>query len=265
VALAFTSWRQAGRPTFAGLLNFRLIATDHLFWNAVRHSAYYAVAGGLLLFVPVFVLAWALTQPIRAKGFFRFLLLAPVVLSVSVAGLMWKWIYNPTMGIIDPLLRRVGLEAIALPWLGEPTTALTAIIIANLWHSLGTWLLLLLAGFDRVPPELADAARVDGANDRQVFFRITLPLLWELTRILLVLWIMDALQAFSFVFVMTAAESGVGGPMASTDVMATYVYTTTFRGFNWAYGMALATAMLGLIFVVSMLANRALLRETVEF
>jgi ABC-type sugar transport system permease subunit len=265
VALALTNWSQAGRPSFIGLLNFRLILTDHLFRNAVQHSLYYAAAGGGLLFVPALVIAWCFTQPVRAKSFFRFLILAPVVLSISVAGLMWKWIYNPTMGLFNPALKAVGLGWLALPWLGEPATALTAIIVANLWHGIGIWVLLLLAGLDRLPPEVADAARVDGANERQVFFLITLPLLWELVRILIVLWVMDALQAFAFVFVMTAAESGVGGPMGSTDVMATYVYTVTFRGFNWAYGMALATAMMLLIFVVSMFTNRALLRETVEF
>lgn len=265
VALALTNWNRASTPAFVGLLNFRLILTDHLFLRAIQHSAYYVVAGGVLLFVPAFIIAWSLNQPVRAKPLFRFLILAPVVLSVSVAGLLWKWMYNPNLGLFNPLLKMIGLGRLALPWLGEPATALTAIILANIWHSIGTWVLLLLAAFDRIPPDLADAARVDGANDWQVFSRITLPLLWDLIRILLVLWIMDALQAFSFVYVMTAAEGGVGGPIGSTSVMATYVYSVTFGSFNWAYGMALATAMLVLIFITGLASNRALLRETAEF
>ena len=223
----------------------------------------------MLLFVPAFFLAWAMNEPIRARPFYRFLILAPVVLSISVAGLMWKWMYNPSFGLIGVLLKNLGhvlhIDPLTIGVMGDSSSALTAIIIANLWHVMGTWVLLIAAGFARIPPEIPNSARVDGANDRQLFFLITLPLMWELSRILIVLWIMDALQAFSFVFVMTSAESSVGGPLGSTDVMATYVYSTTFQGQNWAYGMALATTMMALIFVISMFTNRVLRRETVEY
>ena len=265
IAYGFTNWQGRGMtPDFVGLANFVMMANDHLFFNAVRNSIYLVVVGGVLLFVPALLIAWCLSQPIRGKNFFRFIILAPVVISVSVAGLMWKWLYNPTYGPINALLKAIGLEALALPWMGEPATALTAIMIASIWHGIGTWVLLLSAGFERIPPDLPDAARVDGANDWDVFLHVTLPLVWEVLRILLVIWIAQALQAFTFIFVMTGPV-GVGGPINSTEVMGTYVFKTAFGSFNWAYGLALSATMLVMIFSVSLIANRVTLRETTEY
>jgi ABC-type sugar transport system permease subunit len=265
IVYAFSNWEGFGmRWQITGLSNFRLIATDHLFRNAVKNSFYLMLVGGVLLFVPAIAMAWSLHQPIRAKRYFRFIILAPVVISVSVAGLMWKWMYNPTMGLFNPTMEAVGLGKLALPWLGEPNTALTAIIIASIWHGIGTWVLLLSAGLERIPPDLPDAARVDGANDWHVFRHVTIPLMWEVLRILLVLWVMQALQAFTFIYVMTGPVS-VGGPMNSTEVMATYVFKNAFTSFKWAYGMALAAVMLVMIFILSTFTNRAMFREAVEY
>jgi ABC-type sugar transport system permease subunit len=267
VVYAFTNWQGFGMRTswiFNGIANFRIIVQDTLFRNAMRNSFFLVIVGGVLLFVPAMAMAWSLHERIRGKRVFRFVILAPVVLSVSVAGLMWKWIYNPVMGLINPALKAVGLGRLALPWLGEPNTALTAIIIASIWHGIGTWVLLLSAGLERIPPDLPEAAEVDGASDWQVFRFITIPLMWEVLRVLLVLWVMQALQAFTFVYVMTG-PNGVGGPIGSTELMATYVFKNAFNDYKWGYAMALATSMLIMIFVLSSFTNRAMTRETVEY
>jgi ABC-type sugar transport system permease subunit len=209
-----------------------------------------------------------LNQPLRFKRHYRFLILAPVVLSVSVAGLMWKWMYNPTFGLVGVLLKSIGkalnIVPLSIGVMGDSSSALTAIIIASIWHGIGTWVLLLSAGFERIPPEIPESAKIDGASDWQIFWRITIPLMWEVIRVLLVLWVLQALQAFSFVFVMTGPV-GVGGPLGSTDLMATFVYATSFGSYNWAYGMALATTIMIMIFLLSQITNRALFREAVEF
>jgi ABC-type sugar transport system permease subunit len=270
VAYAFTDWQgQANNtPHWAGIIQFKLIVTDHLFLNAVQNSFFLMIVGGVMVFLPAFILAWGLNQPLRWRKHYRFLILAPVVLSVSVAGLMWKWMYNPSMGLIGRLLKLIGdalsIGPLSKGVMGETSTALVAIIIASIWHGIGTWVLLLSAGFERIPPELPESARIDGAGDWQVFRFITVPLMWEVIRTLLVLWVMQALQSFAFVFVMTGPLF-VGGPMGSTDLMATYVYKNAFGSFNWAYGMALASVIMLLIFVLSMFTNRALVRETVEY
>lgn len=261
----FTDWQGHGNPIrLNGLTNYRVAIQDKNFRNAIGNSVQLTLIGGVILFLPALYVAWALQQPFRARKVFSFVILAPLVIAASVAGLIWKWIYNPTQGLINPVLEWLHLDSLAHPWLGEPRYALTAIIIASVWHGIGSWVLLISAGIDRIPADLPDAARIDGASDWQVFRDVTLPLLWEVLRILLVLWVIQALQAFTFIFVMTGPVS-VGGPLGSTDVMATYVYRVAFIDFKWAYGAAMATLMLVMIFLLSLLVNRVTFRETVEY
>lgn len=265
VYYGFTNWQGHGNPIeFIGLRNFRVLLQDGNFHNSVGNSFRLTVIGGFLLFIPAMLIAWAFQQPLRAKRFFSFVVLAPVVIAASVAGLIWKWVYNPSQGLLNPLLENIGLGRFAIPWLGSTRWALTAIIIAAIWHGIGTWVLLISAGMNRIPPDLPDAAKIDGASDWRVFKDITIPLLWEVLRILLVLWIIQALQAFTFIFVMTGPVS-VGGPLGSTDVMVTYVYRVAFNDFKWAYGSALATSMLAMIFLLSLLVNRVTMREAIEY
>lgn len=265
VYYGFTDWEGHGREVgSAGFRNFRVLLRDDNFHNAILNSVKLTLIGGVLLFIPALYMAWSLQQPLRADKVLRFVILAPVVIAASVAGLIWKWIYNPSQGLINPVLDWLGLDRLAVPWLGEPRYALVAIIIASIWHGIGSWVLLISAGIDRIPADLPDAARVDGSSDWQVFRFITIPLLWEVLRILLVLWIIQALQAFTFIYVMTGPVS-VGGPLGSTDVMATYVFRVAFNDFKWAYGAALATSMLAMIFLLSVFVNRVTFRETVEY
>jgi ABC-type sugar transport system permease subunit len=257
VALALTSWAGVNPPRFVGLRNFITALRDQNFRNTVGNSAYYTICGGVLLIVFATLLALCLNKPFRGKHVYRFLILAPAVLSVSVAALMWKWIYNPLFGLVGSPLRSVGkaldLEPLLEGVLRNPSTTLTAVVFTNVWHTMGVWVLLLLAGLDRLPPSLSDAARVDGANEWQVFFHVTLPLMWDLFRIVILLWVMSALQAFSYAYI-----------MRSRGVMATYIYSVTFSQWRWAYGMALATVVMAAVFVTVILANRLLQREVAE-
>jgi ABC-type sugar transport system permease subunit len=261
----FTDWQGHGNPWhWAGGLNYRILWHDANFHKALRNAVYLMVVGGIIVFIPAMFLAWALQHNLRGHRFFQFIILSPLVIAASVAGLMWKWMYNPTQGLIDPALKALGLKQFAHPWLGDPKYALTAIIIASVWHGLGTWVLLIGAGIDQIPADLPDAAKIDGSGDWQVFRFITLPLLWEVLRILIVLWIIQALQAFTFIFVMTGPY-GVGGPLSSTEVMGTYVYKMAFTDFKWGYASALATSMLVGILLLSLMVNRLTFRETVEY
>ena len=265
VYYGFTNWQGHGNPKeWIGLQNYEVLLKDGNFHNSVENSIRLTVIGGIMLFIPALCIAWALQQPLKVKRFFSFVILAPVVIAASVAGLIWKWIYNPSQGLLNPLLESMGLDRLAVPWLGSPRWALIAIIFAAIWHGIGTWVILVSAGMDRIPPDLPDAAKLDGAGDWQVFRHITIPLLWEVLRILLVLWIIQALQAFTFIYVMTGPVA-VGGPLGSTDVMVTYVYRIAFNDFKWAYGSALATAMLAAIFLLSLFVNRITVRDTVEY
>ncbi len=258
VALSLTNWTGVNPPRFIGLRNFSRLLADRAFRSTFGNSIYYVVAGGILLIVFAVALAWCLHQLRRGKRLYRFIILAPAVVSVSVAALMWKWIYSPLFGVLGQPLHNLGhtlnFEPLLTGLLRGSSTSLTLVILTHLWHGMGTWVILILAGLQRLPPEVLEAAYVDGASERQAFRYVTLPLMWEILRIVIVLWIMAGLQAFSYVFV-----------MRSRGVMATYVYSTTFGRWDWAYGMSLATAMMAGIFVIVLLTNRLLRREVEEF
>jgi len=262
VIWSFTDWSgHTVQRSFAGLKNYRLLITDCRFHGALKNTLFYTLAGGVLLLIPALFMAWGLSLPIRFKSFFRFVVTAPMVISIAVVGIMWRLIYEPNWGLLNNLLRAVGLGKLALPWMGDTRTALPAIIIAAVWQGMGMWVMLISAGLERIPVDLQEAAKIDGANDLQVFRYITLPLLWEILRTLLVVWIILALQVFAIIFVM----SPWGGVAGSTQVVATYLYYAAFSDFHWAYATAIATVLLLIIFSLSILTMRVMRREVVQF
>jgi ABC-type sugar transport system permease subunit len=262
VSYSFTNWQghTLERP-FYGLRNYLLLAHDPQVLNAIKNTGMFAIIGALVVFIPAIFISWALTQKIRMKATFRYIIIAPLLLSVVVAGLMWRLLYNPVFGPINNLLNSIGLGALALPWLGDPRTALTAIVIASIWQELGMWVLLISAGLERIPPEILESARVDGANEWQVFWGISLPLLWGVLRLLFILWVILALQVFGQIYVMT--PHGTVG--AATEVMATLIYTRAFSSSQWGLACAMATLLLIVTLVLSLGMNRLTRYETVEF
>ncbi|MFC5650571.1 carbohydrate ABC transporter permease [Paenibacillus solisilvae] len=257
---SFTNRSMESSFQFVGLKNYINAFNDPYFFSALKHTFIYAFVSLILLFVPALFLAWCLGKPIRFKRFYRIVIFAPEVLSILVTSLVWKFMLHPNWGLINTFLRAIGLDALTTPWLGNPNTALLAVIIASVFHSMGMYVVLLSAGLERIPPELYDAAKIDGANDRQQFIYVSLPLLWEVLRSLLVLWIIHAIQAFAWVFVLTQ-----GGPMGSTEVAATYVYSIAFVSYDFGYATALATIMMLIIFAILWFVNRLLHREAYEF
>lgn len=262
LAYSFTNWQghTLARPFF-GLGNYRLLLMDPQVRTAFAHTVVFAAAGGFVVFGPALFFSWALSCSIRFKSVFRYLLIAPLVLSVVVVGLLWKLLYNPVFGPFDVALRAIGLDAWALPWLGDSRTALAAVILATAWHQLGMWVLLLSAGLERIPNELGEAARMDGASEWQVYRHVTLPLLWGILRLLFVLWIILSLQVFAQVWVMVPH----GGAAGAAEVMATLIYKRAFASHQWGLACALATALMLVILVTSLVMERLTRRDTVEY
>jgi ABC-type sugar transport system permease subunit len=268
IPLVQTMWRSltnwyghGGERVFWGLRNYKLMFMDPQFLNAAKNTAMFALMGGVILFIPAIFVSWALTQKIRGKAVFRYIIVAPVVLSVVSVALLWKLLYDPIFGPINNLLKAIGLGQLALPWLGDPRTALLAVVIAATWQQLGTWVILLSAGFERVPVELLEAARIDGASEWKVFSKVTLPLVWGVLRLLLIVWIIASLQVFGQVYVMTPTGS-IGG---STQVVGILIYERAFHSYQWGLACAMATFLMIVILVVSVVTNRLTKRESIEY
>ena len=267
VYYSFTNWYGLSMDfDFYGIGNFETVFKDPFFLNAVKNNLLFVFMGGILMLIPAMLITLALHEPIKGKSFFRFTILVPTVLAGSVVGLMWKWMYNPSFGLINPVLKAIGLGQFAIAWLGNEKTALAAIIIAMVWYKIGLWVILLTAGLERIPPELLDAGKIDGANDWQLFFRVTLPLMWETIRVVLILWIVWGLQEFNIIFALTGPTVfTLGGPLGATELMTIYVFKTAFGTKKWAYSMAIATVVLVVILLLSIISNRLTRKETIEY
>ena len=262
VSYSLTNWRghSLERP-FWGLTNYLMMLKDIEIVNAAKNTAIFSVSGAVMLFIPALFISWALTQRIRGKATIRYIIIVPLLLSVVVVALLWKLLYNPVFGPINNFLKLIGLDALALPWLGDTRTALLAVVFATAWQQLGMWVLLISAGLERIPQEILESARIDGANEWQLFWRVTMPLLWGVLRLLFILWIILSLQVFGQVWVMTPH----GGLAGSTDVLATVIYERAFASLQWGFACALATTLLIVIFSFSLITNRVTKRETIEY
>jgi len=260
--LSLTNWYgHGGERPFWGLRNYKLIFMDPQFLNAAKNTGLFALSGGVILFIPAIFISWSLTQNIKGRGGFRYIITAPVVLSVVSVALLWKLLYDPVFGPINNLLKAIGLKQLALPWLGDTRTALLAVVIAAVWQQLGTWVILLSAGLERVPAELLEAARIDGANEWQVFWKITMPLVWGVLRLLFIVWIISSLQVFGQVYVMTPTGS-IGG---ATKVIGILMYERAFHSYQWGLACAMATFLMSAILFLSLVTNRLTRRETIEY
>lgn len=260
VAISLNHYSRTGRATFTGIDQYSRLFDDPAYGNALVNSFEIAFIGGCMLFPPAVALAWALQQRIRGEKFFRFVVFAPVVLSVAVVSMMWKFLLHPTLGLIDPALRAVNLDVLAKTWLGDPATALPAIAFVTVWQGIGIWVVLLSAGFQRLPVEVLDAARIDGAGEWRLFRSVMLPMLADLFRILVVLWFVQSMQAFAFVWIMTR-----GGPFGTTDLVGTLSYRTAFEFGDYGYAAAMGVMLVAVILVMVAVINRLMRRDDLEY
>lgn len=259
--VALTSWNGIDpHLTFVGLDNFRELADDPVFRGTIKHTAEFTILGAVVLFPLALFLAFATSEKVFGARTFRFIVLAPVALSVATAALLWKFVLNPNFGVVDGVLNGVGLDQLSRPWLGMESTAMIAVVLATVWHGVGIWMIFFAAAISRVPQELKEAARIDGASSWRIFRHIVFPLIWDVTRILLVLWIIGALQAFAFIFAMTG-----GGPFHATNVFGTYLYDAAFVQSRFGYGAAIAVVIFALILLFTTAVNRLTRRETVQY
>lgn len=221
--------------TFIGMKNFVTLFNDENFWIAFKNTIFLMVVVTIATMALSLFLAYRLTQSkLKEKNVYRVLFFFPNVLSIVVIGTLFKNIYAPTTGIVNSFLKAVGLDSWCHAWLGEPETVLWAVAVAMVWQAFGYYMVMYLAGMDSISPELYEVADIEGATERQKFFKITLPLMWEIVRITLVFFITSTMNmSFLFVSVMTN-----GGPNGRSEVLLSYMYKQAFTQANFGYAMA---------------------------
>lgn len=225
---------------FVGLRNYAdLLFQDAVFWQALRNSAVW-IALSLATQIPLgLLLALALNRRIPGRAAFRTVLYLPAILSTVSIALMWSWMYNPQLGLVNATLDALGLRQWEGSWLGEERAALLAVFVPSAWHALGLAMVLFLAGLQQVPQDHLEAAAVDGATARQTLWHITLPALRETLTIVVSVTVIGALKAFDLIYAMT-----YGGPGTSSQVLATWAYFQAFNFHKFGAGTALAMILL---------------------
>ena len=172
------------------------------------------------------------------------------MISTVAAGLLWMFVYNYNFGLLNSFLRLLGLESLTLPWLGEESTALTCVVLVACWQYIGYHMIIHLCAMQNIPQTINEAAAIDGASAWQNFWRITLPMLAPILKLDLVLIATGSLRMFDIVFVMTG-----GGPNHTTDMIATHMFTRTFRGMQFGYGSAMAVILTVMCLIITVLLN----------
>jgi len=249
--LSFHEWNllQPERP-FVGLDNYRELAGDGAFWHAVRNTALY------VLFVPAgmaVALGLALLADQRLPGvrLLRTVFFLPYVTSFVAISLVWRWMFQPDIGLLNHLLGALGVPP--QPWLSSPVTALPSLMLMSVWMYAGYMMLIFLAGLQSIPESLYESARIDGAGPWHRFSRITLPLLRPTMLFILVTMVIFMFQVFTAVYVMTE-----GGPLHSTDVVVYHIYRAAWEYLRVGYASAMAWILFAIVFIITLVQFRSL-------
>ena len=227
--------------------NYVKLMQDPVFWNSFRVSLFFVGGTVILHFLIGLVVALALNSQIRARKFFRVLALLPWTVPDVISGLVWRYMYNPTQGIINYLLMKSGLVDTYIEWLASPSLAMPSVILADVWRGYPFVMVILLAGLQAIPRQLYEAAEVDGASAIQSFWYITIP---SLTRAIVVALALDTIwqfRRFGLIYTMTQ-----GGPGHTTEIFSMLVYKQYFKFFNFEYASCIAVFMAIILFVVSL-------------
>jgi multiple sugar transport system permease protein len=241
---------------FAGLDNYSKLIHDELFWKSARNTAYFVVVGVPVTIVVGLAVALGLNNAaLRLKGLFRVAYYVPVVTSIVAVAVIWRFLYNPDVGLINRLLDLIGISG--PNWLGDPHLAMPSLIALGVWRNFGFDAVIFLAALQAIDPQLYEAARTDGATSWQLFRRITLPLLRPALLFLTVITTIGYLQVFEEPFVMTK-----GGPLNSTLTVSQYIYKQGFNFFHLGYASAIAYALMLVIAVLAFLQFRLLRPQT---
>lgn len=286
--------------TLVGFSNFKELLYDGKFRGAIANNFIFMFGGGLATFACALLFAAALSnRKFPGRRFFKTVLFAPYVVSVVGLAILWKFIYDSKWGLLNGMLNgfvgvangllalcervlnwmlnglvdvasRVcevcGIETrlpeVTTAWLGEATTAIPALVVVMVWGGIGFYMVLLMAGIDRIPDDLYEAARIDGASETQNFFHITLPLLRDVLVVAISIYIIGSLKTFGLIWAMT---KGIN----STHVMGTYMYEVAFdpATMTWrmGYGTAMTVVLFFLVILITFTFNKIMRRREIEY
>lgn len=255
--LSMTNWNGLSPDfDFIGLENFRGIFTDPHFSGAVINNAIWVA---LFLLVPTTLglfLAVLLDGDIPGATLFKSIIYLPMIFSYVIIGIIWGFVYEPRLGILNMAIRLVGDPNWNFAWLARQETSLVSIIVAASWQHTGLCMILYLAGLSGVRQDLVEAAKIDGARNHHIFFQVVLPQLKNTTIVVISLTVINALKSFDIVYITTK-----GGPFRSSEVLTTLMYRESFWNYRMGYASAIATVLFLIVLSVVVLYFRSVMGE----
>lgn len=248
---SFTEWDLLTDPKPMGIQNFVKIFNDPYFYQYMGNTFYF-----VLLLVPIVLIASLFlailinTRPTGITKAYRTALFLPSITSTVAISMVWLWIFNPDMGLLNNLLLAIGFTK-PPQWLGSTQWSKPALLIMRVWQMSGYYMIMFLAGLQTIPESLYEAAEVDGASATQKFFWITIPMLSNIFFVVGILLIIESFNMFESIFIMTE-----GGPLGSTSTIMYYIYEKAFKYYEMGYASALAWIFFILILVVTLIQYR---------
>ncbi len=248
---SFTKWNIRTPPEFRGIANYTELATSDIFWLVFRNTLVFT-----LIFVPgvmiiSLLMAVMVNQRLRGIAFFRGLYFMPYITAMVAVAMVWRWIFATRFGVLNYALTTFFHIADPPAWLADKMWALPALAIVAIWKQVGFQMLIFLAGLQSVPRNYYEAAAIDGANSRQQFFQITLPLLSPITFFVLVITVIEAFKTFEVTYAMTG-----GGPNNASTTLAYFIYQNAFTFGRMGYASALAVMLMIIVGFTTFLSFR---------
>ena len=254
VAVSFTKWTGVRTPIWIGLANYQKAFGDTIFWASFKNNLYLIIT---LTTIPTLIgllLAVIIYDYISKKfgttvaSFFRAGFYLPQVIPAVVSALVWRWILQPDWGALNYTLKAIGLDNLAHNWLGDPKTALPAVMVTMIWFQIGYPMVIFMSALQRIDPELYEAASIDGATWLQKFILITIPLIRPEIFVVVLTTTIFALKTFGQIFAMTH-----GGPGSATMVASYFSYKNFFENSNVGYGATMSTVLTFIIILVTII------------
>lgn len=240
--LSFTKWDLLNPIEFVGLANYKLIFSESLFYKILLNTVVFALSVSIFGVVIPLILASIINTKIRGSEFFKSAYFLPFITPMVVVGIVWAWIFDPNIGFLSQLLH------IHINWLYDSKFALPALIIVNVWKLIGYNMIIFLSGFSNISQSLFESAKIDGANQIQIFKNITVPLLSPTIFFVVIITAISSFQVFDLIYLMTE-----GGPFDSTNVLVYAIYKNAFEYFNIGKASAIAYVLFTIILVLTLI------------
>jgi multiple sugar transport system permease protein len=252
VVLSFLHWSPFRPSQWAGLAHYEeMLLSDDVFWTSCWNTIVFMSSAPVAIALAIGI-ALLVDTPIRGRAVYRAAVFLSYPLMTVAVGIIWRWLYDEKVGLINYALRSAGLVSRGIPFLDSPDWAMPAVIVAAIWQIVGFFMVILLAGLQSIPGELYEAAAIDGAGAGACFAWVTLPLLRPSIFLCLVLGIINSFTSFDLIYVMTR-----GGPNYATELLITYIYRTAFALTRFDYAAALTVVLFLFLLALTWLANRA--------